>query len=354
MGKYYNTLSKQESKDKILSLIKKRKHATVKEIINIVNFSQPYISKILNELAEEGMIIKAGNGKNSIYLFANNETIKSYTKGIREFNAKIKNKNLSESEILEKIEKQTGIFSDIKKNVRAITDYSFTEMVNNAIEHSQSEFIKTRMFRDDSIIKFEVIDWGMGIFNNIRRKFNLNDDYEAIQELLKGKTTTAKEGHSGEGIFFTSKAADAFTIQSGGKTILFNNIIDDVFIKESRKTEGTRIVFTINQGSEKEIENIFNEYTNEEFEFDKTRIRVKLFKEGSDLISRSQARRILYGIEKFETVILDFSNVVTAGQGFADEIFRVYRRKHPEKEMIFINANQNVEFMIKRALANEI
>jgi anti-sigma regulatory factor (Ser/Thr protein kinase) len=347
-------LNKQEIKDKILSLIRTQSQATAREIKNTVDFSQPYISKILKELAEEGKIIKAGNGKKSIYILADRKILSDYSNGIKEFSAKLKNINLSESDILETIEKETGIFSKVKPNVKTITDYSFTEMVNNAIEHSGSEFIKIKIEKADDIIRFEVIDRGVGIYNNIRSKFRLSDDYEAIGELLKGKKTTAEKGHSGEGIFFTSKAADAFTIQSSSKSLLINNIIDDVFIKESRPIAGTRIVFSINLNSERRIENIFREYTNDEFEFSRTKIKVNLFKAGNELISRSQARRIIFGIDEFTTIVLDFKNVITAGQGFADEIFRVYRKKHPEKEILFINANKNIEFMINRALANEM
>ena len=39
----------------------------------------------------------------------------------------------------------------------------------------------------------------------------------------------------------------------------------------------------------------------------------------------------------------------TIGQAFADEIFRVYKNKNPDIQIIPINANADVEFMIKRS-----
>jgi hypothetical protein len=52
---------------------------------------------------------------------------------------------------------------------------------------------------------------------------------------------------------------------------------------------------------------------------------VRLAKYGNDqLISRSQAKRLLARIELFKIVLFDFSGVETIGQAFADEIFRVF------------------------------
>ena len=48
-------------------------------------------------------------------------------------------------------------------------------------------------------------------------------------------------------------------------------------------------------------------------------------------------------------IILDFEDVKTIGQGFADEVFRVWKIKHPGVKIITKNANENIEFMIKRA-----
>jgi len=78
---------------------------------------------------------------------------------------------------------------------------------------------------------------------------------------------------------------------------------------------------------------------------------VRLYKGASEYISRSQARRVVNGLDKFKTVTLDFKDVDTLGQGFADEVFRVWKLSHPGIDIAVENANENVEFMIKRAKA---
>ena len=69
------------------------------------------------------------------------------------------------------------------------------------------------------------------------------------------------------------------------------------------------------------------------------------------LVSRAQAKRVLAGIEGFQEVLLDFAGVDSIGQAFADEIFRVFARSHPEIELVAINASEDVTRMIRRATA---
>jgi len=76
---------------------------------------------------------------------------------------------------------------------------------------------------------------------------------------------------------------------------------------------------------------------------------VKLFREGAPYVSRSQARRIVTGLDKFGSIELDFEGIQTVGQGFADEIFRVWHLQHPSIRIIARNAGETVLFMIRHA-----
>ena len=69
----------------------------------------------------------------------------------------------------------------------------------------------------------------------------------------------------------------------------------------------------------------------------------------NDLISRSQAKRLLLRMDRLRTVVLDFQKVNQIGQAFADEIFRVFALSHPGIDVQFINANEEVLKMIRRA-----
>ncbi|AWB35747.1 STAS-like domain-containing protein [Orrella marina] len=48
-----------------------------------------------------------------------------------------------------------------------------------------------------------------------------------------------------------------------------------------------------------------------------------------------------------------FDGVESIGQAFADEIFRVFQNEHPEVSISAQNTNPDVDFMIKRALAQK-
>jgi len=79
---------------------------------------------------------------------------------------------------------------------------------------------------------------------------------------------------------------------------------------------------------------------------------VKLFRDRSAYISRSQAKRLLHALDRFKKIVLDFKGVSTVGQAFADEVFRVFAKAHPGIDIEPINATENVDFMIRRARAS--
>jgi anti-sigma regulatory factor (Ser/Thr protein kinase) len=97
-----------------------------------------------------------------------------------------------------------------------IWQYCVTEMVNNAIDHSEGSRLTVVVRRLPSNTQVLVLDDGIGIFRKIKAAFNLEDETQAILELSKGKLTTDPDRHSGQGIFFTSRMLDEFSILSRG------------------------------------------------------------------------------------------------------------------------------------------
>jgi anti-sigma regulatory factor (Ser/Thr protein kinase) len=333
---------------KALILLKLNEHGEVKtsEIVKETGFSRVYIQRFFQELREEGKILLIGKANKAKYILAKQKEFDKEIKKIKTYHRYLINKDLHEDSILGEIKLTTGIFTGVTENVSQIVSYAFLEMLNNAIEHSESSRIEVVIKNDDHIISFKVIDEGIGIFVNIARKFNLEMETQAIRELLKGKLTTARSAHSGEGIFFTSKAADHFFIHSSDKKLIFNNVIHDQYIKKSPFVKGTKVGFSIETESIRMLNEIFKRYTDNSYEFKKTEVKVKLYQLGADFLSRSQARRIVSGLEKFSHVVLDFSGVKNIGQGFADEIFRVWNKDNPHITISYINANEDTVFMI--------
>ena len=230
--------------------------------------------------------------------------------------------------------------------------FAFSEMFNNAIEHSSSKIIGVEVALRGKKLSFMIEDSGVGAFRNIMKKRNLHSEIEAIQDLLKGKTTTMPKSHSGEGIFFTSKSADLFLLDSFGYQLSVSakdtNVRNVPIVKR-----GTRVIFEIAVDSQRHLTDVFRKYTNltkdSDYGFDKTEIRVKLYTMGGIHISRSQARRILSGLDKFQIILLDFDQVPVVGQAFADEIYRVFQNSHPNITIQEENMSEGVAFMVNRA-----
>lgn len=336
----------------ILSKVGKEGEITVAEVVEATGFSRAYVFRFFQKLVEKGELAKVGHANRSRYVIAASKFIKKAKKNIVNFSRIFENKNLKEDKVFKLIKSETGIFDGVKENVAHIVEYAFTEMLNNAIEHSGSTRIKVAMKRDNEIIVFDVIDWGVGIFEKLIHARHLLNIEEAIQDLLKGKQTTDPEAHSGEGIFFTRRIADTFSIRSSVKKLFFNNKIDDFTIVTIKPVFGTRVMFSLAINSKKELQDVFNQYAGGMFEFSSTEIKINLYQEGGGhtFVSRSQAKRVLHGLDKFKKIILDFKDIISIGQGFADEIFRVWQKEHQDVEIKPVNTNEDIEFMIKRSI----
>ncbi|MFQ5740145.1 MAG: STAS-like domain-containing protein [Acidobacteriota bacterium] len=156
--------------------------------------------------------------------------------------------------------------------------------------------------------------------------------------------------HTGEGIFFTSKAADALVLRSHGIELLFDSRKRDIFVSRKRKIRGTEVRFFLSRNTRRRLEEVFAEYAPENFEyrFQRTRVLVKLFRDA--YVSRSEAKRLLVGLEKFKEVVLDFRGVRSLGQGFADEVFRVFAARHPEIEIKTENLDPALSTLILHVL----
>lgn len=84
--------------------------------------------------------------------------------------------------------------------------------------------------------------------------------------------------------------------------------------------------------------------------FARSRVVVKLFEHGAEFVSRSEARRLLSGLDAFREVVLDFTSVVSVGQGFVDEVFRVWAAAHPDTRLSTENVAPAVAFMLARVV----
>jgi len=346
-----------QNEAKILAFLKKQESVTAPQLAEYLHITRQRAYVLLNGLVHEGKVISIGERRGRRYAMPN----ASFEVRDR-IELQLENTNLKEHEVLMDIRDKFVPLKLTSENIKSIFDYAFSEMLNNAIEHSKSSRITVSATTSGHIadgspdqFSFVIRDYGIGAFRNLMKKRGLSSELEAMQDVLKGKITTAPEAHSGQGIFFTSKAADRFSLRSYGWEMRVDNRVPDIFfLVDDAPVEGTEIRFDISYHSARHLIDVFRAYEAEDGsqDFDRTEVHVRLFTHGTIHVSRSQARRVLVGLDNFKRVTLDFARVPTIGQAFADEIFRIFRLKHPEVRIQVINANEAVRFMIDRVEFN--
>lgn len=330
-----------DTRKKILDLLSRTDTASGRELREHLGISRQALHVQLRRLIDSGEVVKSGSTRAARYGLVSRAPAPLVVR--REYPLA----DLQEGEVYEAVATNLGLRRQLRPPIEAIVRYAFTELLNNAIDHSEADRCKLSFRLDLGTVSFEVRDSGIGVFESIASKLDLPDEQAAMLELVKGKTTTMAERHSGEGLFFTSKVADRFLLRSHKVQVEWVKSRDDVFVSERRFLRGTLVRFTVHRSARRRLEDVFAEFAPEEydFRFQKTRIHVKLLQ--SDYVSRSEAKRLLANLERFRDVVLDFKDVRSIGQGFADEVFRVFLKGHPETRISAKNTNPVVAAMLR-------
>jgi biotin operon repressor/anti-sigma regulatory factor (Ser/Thr protein kinase) len=332
-----------DAKRKILAYLASRGSASGAQLRSHLGVSRQALSMHIRALVAAGKVVRSGAARGARYMLASRApapTIVSRT---------LRTRGLDEGRLWDELAAGLNLGRALRPNIEAIVHYACTEMLNNAIEHSEADRCSLRFRLDPGAISFDIRDPGIGVFYSIAAKLHLEGEDAALVELLKGRTTTMREAHTGEGIFFTSRAADRFVLRSHRIQVEWNRLRDDVFVSSPRFLKGTSVSFAIQRSSRLRLEAVFGEFAPEEydFRFQKTRMLVKLLRR--DYVSRSEARRLVANLEKFSEIVLDFRDVESVGQGFADEVFRVFANRHPAIRITTENTSAPVDAMIRHA-----
>jgi hypothetical protein len=298
--------------------------------------------KHLRALITEGQIEASGTTRNRRYRL----TTKSVIRKLR----------VAEHQEEDRVwETHVGpLVKDLPRNVFSICYYGFTEMYNNVVSHSESPDVTIAVEFNARRVRIGIIDQGVGVFERIKSLFHVDDHRQALLELSKGKLTTDPKHHTGEGIFFTSRIFDTFSLISSHLALIHQEPIGLWLIEDAPSNEkGTSVQMTIAVDAKRTTKEVFDRFSSDEnYSFSRTHVPMNLAKHGEEnLVSRSQARRVLARFERFQEVMLDFAGIDSIGQAFADEIFRVFALANPQIVLIAINTTTEVDQMISRARA---
>ena len=326
----------------IIKSIKKHPTDIVTVTAECFSVSRTTVLRHIQTLVNQGKVIKTGTTK-QIYYTPASALNQSFTFTLNNAFAEYPLFDEYASPIIQKYG-NTFCFD--------ICEYILTEILNNAKDHSRGKTVKLSFSIDDKNMHFVCKDNGVGVFLNLQQALGFPDTRTTMLELSKGKLTSDTANHTGEGLFFSARAADIFKLSANGFSFLRDNTVGDWSLYEDKTEPGTTIAFSIERQTSRSLKDLFIAYQDDEsLAFSKTEVLIALAKEhGQRLISRSQAKRVVSNLDQFNHVTFDFNNVTIVGQGFVDQLFRVFKNAHPNIEFNYINANDDVTFMIKRSI----
>jgi anti-sigma regulatory factor (Ser/Thr protein kinase) len=328
--------------DKIRDFILREVPDHSREIIRLAaeefGISRQAVSYHVRKLTDEGTLTASGRTSARTYALTHDVTRRTFELS----------KRLEEHVVWRDF--VSSELHDLPDNTRSICQYGITEMINNAVDHSDGSTLEVVIDRTAVGVELTVADDGIGIFRRIQEHLELPYPRDAVLELTKGKFTTDPQHHTGEGIFFTSRMFDEFALTANELELVHVSEGGDWFIEGADSGDGTTVRLAIERSTEHTAAGVFDDFTSPDTDgaaFDVTHVPIGLATYGDEnLISRSQARRVLMRCNLFQRVILDFRGVSGIGRAFADELFRVFPLEYPDVELIPVHTNPEVASVI--------
>jgi anti-sigma regulatory factor (Ser/Thr protein kinase) len=325
---------------RVRRLVDRRGEVQNRDVVRALHVSPATAHRLLQALVTGGVLERRGKGRAARYRL----------RGLRR---RFRRAGLDEHRAWEGIAAEIARIRPLDPDVARSLAYAASEILNNAADHSRGQTVEVAVrFEKGGATVTTVRDDGVGVFRRVCEDFGYATPHDAIVQLEKGKLTSDPTRHSGEGLFFSSKAVTRFRLESQETAWIVDNQVHDSAIAPSEVRRGTRVELVVTPGHVPRLEQVFAAYTDpESLHFTRTRTTIKLVGLGRALVSRSEAKRLVARLTDFRHVTLDFSGVEVVGQGFCDEVFRVFARAHPEVTLEPVGMDDAVLFMVNRARA---
>ena len=242
---------------------------------------------------------------------------------------------------------------DLKPEVRRMAQHAFSELLNNAIDHSGGRSVTVSMRQTPVQLQLLVSDDGLGLFDRIACDFDIEDPTVAMLELSKGKLTSDPDRHLGHGLFFCSRLADVFDIHANQAAFQCRGW-DQRRWHASRPAArcGTSVYVAIALDTPRTLDAVLRAHSLDDsgYRFERTAVPLNLIGLGEPgaraLASRADAKRVASRLARFSVVELDFDGISDIGHAFADELFRVFHRQHPDLQLVPVGMAPRVAAMV--------
>lgn len=235
--------------------------------------------------------------------------------------------------------------------VARMARHAFTELLNNAVDHSGGTQVTVSMRQTPLQLQLLVSDDGCGLFERIADAHAIADPTLAMLELSKGKLTSQPDRHTGRGLFFSSRLADVFDLHANASAFQYRGWDHRGWFKSRPLArQGTSVYLAIALDTPRTLDAVLRAHSldGDGYGFDRTVVPLRLLADGDGgaLDSRALARRVAARLQRFRRAELDFTGIGEIGHGFADELFRVAAHGHPALQMVPVGAVPRVTAMI--------
>jgi anti-sigma regulatory factor (Ser/Thr protein kinase) len=234
--------------------------------------------------------------------------------------------------------------------VARMAQHAFTELLNNAIEHSGGSQVTVSMRQTPLQLQLLVSDDGRGIFEVIGEAFGINDPALAMLELAKGKLSSRPDRHSGRGLFYTAKLADVVDLHANNAAFQQRDWQREQWQRgRPACARGSAVYVAICLDTERTLDGVLRRYSLDGagYGFERTVVPLQLITAPQhSLSSRAQAQRVAARLVQFRRAEIDFDGLADVGPAFADELFRVFGAGHPDLQLVPLNMAPRVAEMV--------
>lgn len=242
-------------------------------------------------------------------------------------------------------------FFTLPAEVARMAQHAFTELLNNAIDHSAGTRVTVSMRQTATQLQLLVSDDGCGVFDRIETAFAITDPTLAMVELAKGKLTSQPGRHTGRGLYFTSRLADIFDLHANESAFQFRGWDQRRWHPgKPLANPGTSVYLAIALDTPRTLDAVLRAHSldGQGYAFERTVVPLNLLLgPATGLESRAQAKRVGSRLGQFRRAELDFSGIADLGHGFADELFRVFTHEHPQLELVPVGMAPRVAAMVQ-------
>lgn len=244
---------------------------------------------------------------------------------------------------------------DVATHVARMAQHAFTELVNNAVDHSGGTRVVVSMRQTATQLQLLVSDDGQGLFDVVGAHFGIPDPTLAMLELAKGKLSSQPGRHSGRGLYFTARVADVIDVHANASAFQQRQWQPDQWLPvRSACRGGTSVYVAICLDTERTLDAVMRRASLDGSGpgFDRTVVPLKLIAGAAGVLeSRALARRVAARLASFRRAEVDFQGIADVGYAFADELFRVFGREQPALRLEALNMTPAVAVQVEEIRA---